>query len=49
MNGDERQRWERVRRAFLNLVAQLHAADPASRYTLDIRVIQRDQTASKIA
>jgi len=44
----ERQRWERLRRALLNVVAQQHEADPQARYTLDIRVIPKERT-QKIA
>ena len=43
MSEAERQRWERLRRALLNVVAQQHEADPDARYTLDIRVIPRER------
>ena len=48
MNDQEQKRWERVRRALLNLVAQQYDADPNARYTLDIRIVPKDQ-AQKIA
>ena len=38
----ERQRWEQLRRALLNVVAQQHAADPSTRYTLDIRIVPKE-------
>jgi hypothetical protein len=37
----ERQRWERLRRALLNIVAQVQ--DAGGRYTFDIRIIPKDQ------
>ncbi len=37
----ERQRWERLRRALLNIVAQMQ--DAGGQYTLDIRIIPKDQ------
>lgn len=48
MNGDhvddnERQRWERLRRALLSIVAQFREDDPQGQYTLDIRIISRAQ------
>ncbi len=45
----ERSRWDQLRRALLNIVAQVHAADPDSRYTLDIRIVPKDRTTRKIA
>jgi hypothetical protein len=33
----ERQRWERLRRALLNAVAQMQ--QPGGRYTLDVRLV----------
>ena len=45
----ERGRWDRLRRALLNIVAQLQEADPDSRYTLDIRIVPKDRTTQKIA
>ena len=45
----ERGRWERLRRALLNIVAQLQEADPDSRYTLDIRIVPKDRATRKIA
>jgi hypothetical protein len=48
MTEQEQKRWDRLRRALLNIVAQQHAADPAARYTLDIRIVPKDQ-AQKIA
>jgi len=38
----ERQRWEQLRRALLNVVAQQHAADPSTRYTLDICIVPKE-------
>ncbi len=49
MSDTERQRWERFRRAVLNMAAQLVEADPSGRYTVDVRIIERDQQARKIA
>ncbi len=49
MSEREQQRWDRLRRALLNVVAQLQEADPDSRYTLDIRIVPKDRTAQKIA
>jgi hypothetical protein len=37
MTDQDQRRWEQMRRAMLNIVAQQHAADPTSRYTLEIR------------
>jgi hypothetical protein len=37
----ERQRWERLRRALLNIVAQMQ--QPDARYTLDIRLVAKGQ------
>jgi hypothetical protein len=48
MSESERQRWERLRRALLNVVAQQHDADPDAQYTLDIRIVPKDR-AQKIA
>ncbi len=45
----ERSRWDQLRRALLNVVAQQHAADPDSRYTLDIRIVPKDRATQKIA
>ena len=42
MDDPERQRWERLRRALLNIVAQMQ--QPDSRYTLDVRLVPREQT-----
>ena len=38
----ERQRWERLRRALLNIVAQMQQA--GGRDTLDVRIVPREQT-----
>ena len=38
----ERQRWEWLRRALLNIIAQMQ--DPVGRYTLDVRIVRREQT-----
>jgi hypothetical protein len=48
MSEQDQQRWERLRRARLNVVAQQHDADPTSRYTLEIRVIPKE-SARQIA
>ena len=37
----ERQRWERLRRALLNIVAQMQ--DAGGRYTLRIELVTREQ------
>ena len=37
----ERQRWERLRRALLNIVAQMQQS--GSRYTLDVRIVPKEQ------
>jgi hypothetical protein len=42
------KRWEQLRRAMLNIVAQQHAADPQARYTLDIRIVLK-APASQVA
>ncbi len=49
MSEREQQRWDRLRRALLNVVAQVQDADPDSRYTLDIRIVPKDRTTQKIA
>ena len=38
----ERQRWERLRRALLNIISQMQ--DAGGRYTLDVRIVHREQT-----
>lgn len=43
MSEAERQRLERLRRALLNIVAQVRETDPDGRYTLRIEIVQRDQ------
>ena len=48
MTDLEMKRWEQLRRAMLNIVAQQHAADPQTRYTLDIRVVPKENV-SKVA
>ena len=48
MSEIERRRWERFRRAVLNMAAQLADADPSGRYTVEVRTIERDRT-TKIA
>jgi hypothetical protein len=45
----ERQRLERLRRALLNIVAQVRETDPDGRYTLDVRIIPREQPTQKSA
>jgi hypothetical protein len=42
LNEQDQKRWERLRRALLNIVAQQHDADPSSRYTLEIRVVPKE-------
>ncbi len=49
MNDPERSRLDRLRRALLNIVAQVQDADPDSRYTLDIRIVPKDRATQKIA
>ena len=38
----ERQRWERLRRVLLNIIAQMQ--DAGGRYTLDVRIVPKGQT-----
>jgi hypothetical protein len=46
MSGSpEQQRWEIVRRSLLNIVAQIRDMFPDGRYTLDIRIVEREQVA----
>ena len=49
MSDEERQRLERLRRALLNIVAQLRDAHPDGRYTLDVRIVPREQPTQKTA
>jgi len=44
----DRERWERLRRTLLNIVAQMQGADPEAKYTLDIRIVPKEP-AQKIA
>ena len=44
----DRERWERLRRALMNVVVQMQGADPDARYTLDIRIVPKEP-AQKIA
>ena len=46
-SDDERRRWEQLRRAMLQVVAQFQ--EPQGRYTLDIRVAPKDRTPRTIA
>jgi hypothetical protein len=48
VNEQDQRRMERLRRTLLNIVAQQHDADPTCRYTLDIRIVPKEQT-QKIA
>jgi len=48
VSEQEMKRWERLRRALLNIVAQQHDADPSGRYTLEIRVVPKE-SARRIA
>lgn len=41
--ADQQQHWETLRRALLMIVAQTKERDPAGRYTLDIRIVPREQ------
>ena len=43
MTEQEVKRWERLRRALLNIVAQQHDVDPDAQYTLDIRIVPKEQ------
>lgn len=47
MSTPEQQRWETVRRSLLAIVAQVRDAFPQGRYTLDIRIVSRDQAAKQ--
>ena len=47
MSTPEQQRWETVRRSLLAIVAQVRDAFPQGRYTLDIRIVPRDEAARK--
>jgi hypothetical protein len=49
VDEQDRKRWERLRRAFLNIVAQQHDVDPDARYTLDIRIVQKEQRPQRVA
>jgi hypothetical protein len=49
MTEQDRRRMEMLRRALLNVVAQQHDADPACRYTLDIRIVPKKENASRVA
>jgi hypothetical protein len=48
MSEQDQKRWDRLRRALLNVVAQQHDADPTSRYTLEIKVVLKE-TARNVA
>lgn len=48
MTDQDQKRWDRLRRAMLNIVAQQHAADPHARYTLRIEIIEK-AAAEKVA
>jgi hypothetical protein len=49
MTEAERKRLERLRRALLNVVAQLRNAYLGGRYTLSIVIVPRDQPSQKSA
>jgi hypothetical protein len=49
MTEQDRRRMEMLRRALMNVVAQQHDADPASRYTLDIRIVPKKETTVRVA
>jgi hypothetical protein len=40
-DDSERRRWETLRRALLNIVSQMQ--QPGGRYTLDVRIVPREQ------
>ena len=40
----ERERWERLRRALVKIVAQMAQIQPESRYTLRIEVVPKEAT-----
>jgi hypothetical protein len=42
MSEQEQKRWDRLRRAMLNIVAQQHEADPTNRYTLEIKIVAKE-------
>ena len=48
MIEQEQKRWDRLRRAMLNIVAQQHDVDPDAQYTLDIKIVPKDRS-QKIA
>ena len=48
MSEQEVKRWERLRRALLNVVAQQHDADPDARYTLDIRIVPKERRSQQV-
>jgi hypothetical protein len=48
MNEQDQKRWDRLRRAMLNIVAQQHEADPTSRYTLKIEIVPKE-SARRVA
>jgi hypothetical protein len=48
VTAQDQKRWERLRRAMLNIVAQQHEADPTSRYTLDIKIVVK-ASAQRVA
>jgi hypothetical protein len=49
VSEEERKRLERIRRALLNLVAVDRDGHPDGRYTLDVRIIPREQPSQKSA
>jgi hypothetical protein len=44
VSEQDQKRWDRLRRAMLNIVAQQHEADPTSRYTLDIKIVPKESS-----
>ena len=49
MSEAEKRRLERLRRALLNIVAQVRDLDPDGRYTLSIQIVPREQPTQKSA
>jgi len=44
VSEQDQKRWDRLRRAMLNIVAQQHEADPTSHYTLDIKIVPKESS-----
>ena len=41
MNDDQRATWEGLRRGIMQMIAALVKARPNDRYTLDVKVVER--------